>query len=197
MTQSRLHTYLGGLSVLISLLALANWNLMPERAISGIAAVVTMAFIWLVVTVQTKRMACKKRTEMEKQVYNHAVIFAGLLLAFSLAAHLTGHIFDLETSFIDRARNIFSGFILLYFANLIPKMIGPALKGKCSNTTANAVRRFTGWALVLGYIGYIAAWAFAPITHAGLIATICLGTAVVLLSVRVGYAVLVQRKTRI
>ena len=194
MTHARLHTYLGGLTALITLLALANWNLMPERAMSGIAAVVTMAFIWLAATIKIQLKAGKTINKIDQKFFNSALILAGLLLAFSLAARLTGHIFDLEASLIDRARNIFGGFILLYFANLIPKMIGPALKGKCSNDTANAVRRFTGWALVLGYIG---AWAFAPMTHAGLIATAWLASAVVLVALRVGYAVVVQRRTRV
>jgi hypothetical protein len=114
-----------------------------------------------------------------------------LLLAFSLSAKFVGKTYGLDPSLVDRARNVFSGFVLLYFANMIPKLIGPALTEKCSKPSANSVRRFAGWALVLGAIGYIGAWIFAPLSSTSPLASasslsqIFVGTAVILVLFRV------------
>lgn len=194
MTHARLNTYIGSLTFLVIALAIVNWNVAQETATAGIAAVVTMFFIWGVVAVKMKLAPRVKLGTMERKFFNAAVILAGLLLAFSLTAKLAGTLLDIEPSLIERARNVFSGFILLYFANMMPKMIGPALKGKCSNTAANSVRRFSGWVLALGALGYIGAWIFAPLSQTSNIAHGFVGLAVVLVMLRIGYAFLGQRR---
>ena len=140
MTHARLNIYTGGLTFIVIVLALLNWNVVSETATAGIAAVVTMLFIWGVVGVKTKLDPRIILGATERKFFNAAVILAGLLLAFSLSAKLAGNIFDIDATLITRARNVFSGFVLLYFANMMPKMIGPVLTGKCSNTAANSVR---------------------------------------------------------
>ncbi|MEP4051460.1 MAG: hypothetical protein ABJN22_04365 [Litorimonas sp.] len=194
MTHARLNLYTGSLTFLVIALAIINWNLTPESASSWIAAMVTMPVIWVVASVKMKLSKRTKLNEMELKFFSAAVIFAGLLLVFSLAMRLAGTLFDIEMSLIDRARNVFSGFVLLYFANMMPKLIGPALKGKCSNTSANSVRRFAGWALVIGALGYIGAWIFAPISQASILAQICVGGAVILVMLRILYAFFMERK---
>lgn len=185
MTSARLNTYTGILTFLVVVLAIANWNVAPDNAAGWIAAIVTMLAIWGVVGVKTKLAPRAGLSDVERTFFTSAVIFAGLLLAFSLAAKLVGTVFDVELALIERARNIFVGFALLYFANLTPKMIGPALKGKCSNAATNSLRRFSGWALALGALGYIGAWIFAPLTLASNIAHICVGAAVILTVLRI------------
>ena len=194
MTHARLNIYTGSLTFLVIALAVLNWNIAPESARSWIAAMITMPVIWLIAGVKMKFADRGRMTDMERKFFNAAVILAGLLLAFSLTARLAGNLFDIETSLITRARNIFSGFVLLYFANMMPKMIGPALKGKCSNTAANSVRRFSGWVLALGALGYIGAWVFAPMSQTSNIAHGFVGVAVVLVVLRIGYAFLGQRR---
>lgn len=189
MTHARLNLYTGSLTFLVIALAIINWNFMPESGPSWIAAMVTMPVIWLIAGVKMKLSDRAKLNEMELKFFSAAVILAGLLLAFSLTARLAGTLFDIETSLIDRARNVFSGFVLLYFANMMPKLIGPALKGKCTNTAANSVRRFAGWALVIGALGYIGAWIFAPMSQASTLAQMILGGAVILVVLRVSFAV--------
>ena len=194
MTHARLNLYTGSLTFLVIALAVLNWNIAPESARSWIAAMITMPVIWLIAGVKMKFANRARMTDMERKFFNAAVILAGLLLAFSLTARLAGNLFDIETSLITRARNIFSGFVLFYFANMMPKMIGPALKGKCSNTAANSVRRFSGWVLALGALGYIGAWVFAPMSQTSNIAHGFVGVAVVLVVLRIGYAFLGQRR---
>lgn len=193
MTHARLNIYTGGLTFIVIVLALLNWNVVSETATAGIAAVVTMLFIWGVVGVKTKLDPRIILGATERKFFNAAVILAGLLLAFSLSAKLAGNIFDIDATLITRARNVFSGFVLLYFANMMPKMIGPVLTGKCSNTAANSVRRFSGWALAIGALGYIGAWIFAPLSQASNIAHGFVGVAVVLVVLRLGYTFLGQR----
>ena len=55
------------------------------------------------------------------------------------------------------------GLVLVYQANAIPK----SAAGRSANY--QAVKRVTGWALVIGGFGYAAAWLFAPIDIAALV----------------------------
>lgn len=190
MTPAKLNIYTGSLTFLVILLAIANWTIAPESARSWIAAMVTMPVIWLIAGVKMKLSDRVKLNEMELKFFTSAVILAGLLLTFSLAARLAGNIFDIDPSLIERARNVFSGFVLLYFANMLPKLIGPAMQGKCSNAAANSMRRFSGWALAVGALGYIGAWMFAPLADASPIAHGFVGAAVILVVLRIIFGIM-------
>jgi len=184
----------GGLTLLVIGLAMLNWDIAPERSNAWIAAMVTMPVIWVIAGLKMKLAPRVRVNEVENRFFNAAVILAGLLLVFSLAARFLGKTYGLDPSLIERARNVFTGFILLYFANMLPKLIGPALKGKCSSAAAHSVRRFAGWALALGAIGYIGAWLFAPISQTSNIAHGCVGTAVILVALRVSFALIKERQ---
>ena len=55
------------------------------------------------------------------------------------------------------------GLVLVYQANAIPKDVA----GRSANY--QAVKRVAGWALVLGGLGYVAAWLFAPLEIAAVV----------------------------
>lgn len=81
-----------------------------------------------------------------------------------------------------RALGVMLGALVVVVANKVPKMLAP-LTAACSAAAQQALRRLTGWALVLGGLGYIGAWLFAPIGAAPTIALTLLGTAFALVLV--------------
>ena len=195
MTPSHLHRYTGGLTIFVVLLAVLNLTRVPDAAAASIAACVTMFAIWGVVGLKTKFSSRAHLSEVEQTFFIAAVMFAGLLLLTSLAAKLLGHIYDIDADLLKRGRNVLIGLGLLFFANLMPKMIGPALGTSRTMAAASSVRRFAGWALVLGAIGYIGAYLFAPLSQASILAKLFVGTAVILVGLRVVVARLKARRT--
>jgi hypothetical protein len=193
MTEVRLHTYTGGLTVLVVAFALLNWTVAPENSSSWIAALITMPVIWLVAGFMMR--VAKRIGDLERKFLVAAVVAAGSLMAFSLAMKFLGNISDIDAAVVKRAREVFMGMVLLYFGNFLPKLIGPSLKGRCSNAAAASVRRFSGWVLVIGALGYIGAWLFAPFSQASLIAQWWLGGAVGLVVLRIIAALIGGRKT--
>lgn len=83
----------------------------------------------------------------------------GAALASVAAASLGWISFDMSL----RLTMAVIGLVLVYQANLVPK----SAAGRSANY--QAVKRVTGWALVLGGLGYAAAWMFAPIEAAALV----------------------------
>lgn len=193
MTQARLHTYTGGLTIIVVALALLNWNFAPESANPWIAALITMPLIWLIAGLKMKYTK-RYLNDIELKFFVSTVILAGLLLAFSLAAKLIGNLYDIDPTLIKRVREVFLGVVMLYIFNLMPKMIGPRLQGKWSNAAANSLRRFSAWVLVLGALGYIGAWIFAPFSQASNIAHWCVGVAVIIVVLRILFAMLMGRR---
>jgi len=193
MTHARLHLSIGSLTIIGIGLALLNWKLAPESANSWIAAIVTLPVIWIIAGLKMKHRA-RFLSDMEQKFFTTAVILAGLLLTVSLAAKLIGNLYDVDAGIITRIREVFLGIVLLYVFNMIPKMIGPRIEGKCGGSAANSLRRFSAWVLVLGALGYIGAWIFAPISQAGTIAQIFVAGAVIIVAARVVIALISGRR---
>jgi uncharacterized membrane protein YhdT len=106
---------------------------------------------------------------------------AAFVLAVSaLLAWLTPEYLSQETR--QRLAGALMGAIVVVYANAIPKAV--FARTRCLPSLAQAARRFTGWALVLGGLGYIAAWLLAPIAVSGMIAGLSLGTAVTVAGLR-------------
>jgi hypothetical protein len=69
------------------------------------------------------------------------------------------------------------GAAVVVYANAVPKALAARLR--CTSAAADqAARRFAGWALVLGGLGYMLAWLLAPIGVAGMLGGLALGAAV-------------------
>ena len=113
------------------------------------------------------------------------LIAAALLLAtFALNSASPAYV---SVDCATRVLGIMMGALVVMYANSAPKILAP-LTSACSAATAQRLRRFTGWALVLGGLGYMGAWLFAPIAHAAVIGLALLGvpfTMVVLRYLRV------------
>ncbi|WP_036172501.1 hypothetical protein [Massilia sp. 9096] len=108
-----------------------------------------------------------------------SLLGAALVLAISAAlAWLTPAYFSGEMR--QRLSGVLVGAIVVVYANAIPKVV--FARTRCA--PALAARRFTGWALVLGGLGYILASLLAPIAASGMIAGLSLGAAVTVAGTR-------------
>lgn len=76
------------------------------------------------------------------------------------------------------------GAVVVVYADAIPKALVARARLRCPPAQDQAARRFAGWSLVLGGLGYSAAWLLAPLHVAGLIGGALLACALVLAVVR-------------
>lgn len=110
-----------------------------------------------------------------------SLLGAALVLAISaVLAWLTPEYLSGEMR--HRLSGALMGAIVVVYANAIPKAV--LAQTRCAPALVQAARRFTGWALVLGGLGYILASLLAPIGVSGMLAGLSLGAAVTLASMR-------------
>lgn len=112
-----------------------------------------------------------------------AVLAAALIIGISatLAWLAPAHI-STETS--HRLLGALLGAVVVAYANAIPKMLTSCMRVRASPAEDQAARRFAGWSLVLGGLGYILAWLLAPIGSANLVAGVLLGVSLLLAVLR-------------
>jgi hypothetical protein len=87
----------------------------------------------------------------------------------------------------QRSLQVAIGLLVAYFANLAPKALQP-LSERCAPATAQALQRLSGWTLVLGGLGYSLAWLVLPIAQAGIWSMAILGSGLLLVAARCGWA---------
>ena len=114
----------------------------------------------------------------------HALIVGGLFLAASaaigfLAPDLLGETLS------RRLMGVMFGALVVYYANAAPKALTPLARLRCSPAAEQALRRFVGWTLVLGGVGFMLAYIVAPLDLADVVATSLLGAAMVLVVARI------------
>jgi hypothetical protein len=115
----------------------------------------------------------------------HALIVAGLLIGGSLTlVLLTPDVISRDLA--RRLLGVMLGAFVVYYANAVPKVLPPLIRG--NPRAEQAMRRFTAWCIALGGIGYVAAWIIAPLEYANLIAVSCLGSAVIIVVARAFHA---------
>jgi hypothetical protein len=110
---------------------------------------------------------------------------AGLLLGAALAISSLSPD-RIHPDLGQRLFGVLMGVIVILYSNEAPKAIP---RGRCGSGNHLSLRRFAGWTLVLGGLGYALASAFAPIDAAHWVAGACLGTAVLLVLARFLWAV--------
>lgn len=119
----------------------------------------------------------------QKKNVRDALLIAGALIVLTLIvtfADKAGYIGD-ETG--KRVIQVAIGLIVVYFSNLAPKTLEP-LSDSCAPARVQALQRFTGWALVLGGLGYALTWLLVPIDHAAITSMVILGAALLLVVAR-------------
>ncbi|MFN3790678.1 hypothetical protein [Massilia sp.] len=98
------------------------------------------------------------------------ILGACALLAWAAPSYL-------DPEWARRFSGALLGVVVVVYANAIPKALTARMR--CASPGADqAARRFAGWALVLGGLGYMLAWLAAPLGIAGMIGGLALGTAV-------------------
>ena len=115
---------------------------------------------------------------------------AGALLLVTLAVKSASPAF-ISVDTAARVVGVMLGALVVLYANQAPKIVAP-LTARCDAATEQALRRFTGWALVLGGLGFMGAWLFAPLGMAPTIALALLGTAFALVLARLVPALLAR-----
>jgi hypothetical protein len=83
-----------------------------------------------------------------------------------------------------RLLGVLLGAVVVIYANAVPKALSPLIRMRCDPVAEQAMRRFTGWSLALGGLGYAVAWFVAPIGSANTIAVCLLGASVLLVLTR-------------
>lgn len=111
------------------------------------------------------------------------LVIAGALLLAAVALKAASPAY-VSIDCAERVLGIMMGALVVMYANNAPKILSPLVAGRCSDAGEQALRRFTGWALVLGGLGYMGAWLFAPLAYAAVSALALLGTAFALVLLR-------------
>ena len=112
-----------------------------------------------------------------------ALLGAALIIAISAAlAWLEPLYLSSETS--RRLLGALLGAVVVIYSNAIPKFLAGRGRGTVPSAASQAARRFAGWSMVLGAIGYMLAWLLAPLDSAALVGGGVLAAAVLIAVVR-------------
>jgi hypothetical protein len=123
------------------------------------------------------------RSQASRAAISRALIVAGGLIGITMGLKLLAPA-HLSQDTARRILGVLLGAVVVVYANAIPKALSPLVQMLCEPATEQALRRFTGWSLVLGGAAYAVAWAVAPLTYANVLATSLLGTALLLVVLR-------------
>lgn len=104
-----------------------------------------------------------------------ALLGAALVLIIAAALRLAVPDY-LSHDLSVRLTGVLLGLVIVANANNVPKAIPCRLPVSLHAAEAQSARRFVGWSLVLGGLGYITAWLVAPFGKANAIATVLLAT---------------------
>ena len=69
----------------------------------------------------------------------------------------------LSLEWAQRLTGALLGLLVVVYANVIPKSLTSMVRLRCPPAAEQAARRFAGWSLVLGGLGYMLAMLFAPL----------------------------------
>lgn len=98
----------------------------------------------------------------------------------------------LDAEMAARLTGVLLGFVVVVYANAIPKSLVVLARLRCNPANEQAARRFAGWSLVLGGLGYMAASLLAPLASMHLVGGAILAVALaaaILRCMRAGGAV--------
>ncbi len=71
----------------------------------------------------------------------------------------------LSPGLTHRLLGVMLGLVVIFYANAVPKAL-TRLMHRRDPAAEQAVRRFTGWTLLLGGVGYVMAWILVPLEYA-------------------------------
>ena len=161
---------LSALPLLAIVLALANWNARPDRALAWSAAIVVSVIL---VIVRHLSQLAVRRSSGDAQLARSfasvtgAVAFGALMLVIPLAVTLAqayGVLQDPDSG--RRATMIVIGAYLAAAGNALPRMLPPVSSMQDNAAQVQAFHRSAGWTWVVGGLGFAAAWLVLPIDAA-------------------------------
>jgi hypothetical protein len=97
-----------------------------------------------------------------------ALFAATIVIAASAALNWAAPAY-LSPAWALRLNGALLGCVVVFYANVIPKSLTSLVRLRCSPAAEQAARRFAGWSLVLGGLGYILAMLLAPLSSMYLI----------------------------
>lgn len=109
-----------------------------------------------------------------------AALFLGVTAAFKFS--------PIDGDLTRRIVGIMTGALVVFYSNYVPKKLKPLAAMRCNPATEQALRRFTGMSMVLGGLGYILVWMFAPLESAALLGGAVVATALLLVAIRIAVA---------
>lgn len=132
-------------------------------------------------------MTTNQSTDFRAEIVR-GLILAGVLIGVSLLLkHLSPRFLSPDAA--TRSSGVLMGAVVVVYANSAPKILKPLIETRCDPASDQAIRRFTGWSLVLGGAAYAAAWAIAPWKNADVLASGFLAASVLLVAARVGWGI--------
>ena len=90
-----------------------------------------------------------------------ALCAAALIIAASAALKWAAPDY-LSFEWAQRLSGVMLGLVVVVYANVIPKSLTSMARLRCPPAAEQAARRFAGWSLVLGGLGFILAMLLAP-----------------------------------
>lgn len=119
--------------------------------------------------------------KMNHPILRSALIAAIYLLTAAVLNALRQHQV-VSAEIVVRLMGMLMGSVVLVSANAIPKRLVPLARLSCDPAREQALRRYGGWALALGGVGYTLAYALAPIAIASTLAVCLLAPAVLVVA---------------
>ena len=120
-----------------------------------------------------------------------ALIMAGCILALAFAVNLADDRGFIEPNTAERTMGVTIGLVLVVFANLMPKNLGPLSEARCASAKGQNLRRFAAWTLVLAGLGHALIWLTFSIPQAHTWAKVVVATGLVVV---VGAVVVAARR---
>ncbi len=108
-----------------------------------------------------------------------ALLGAALVLFVAAALRLASPEY-LSPDLSIRLSGVLLGLVVIANANNVPKALPRRLPASLNAAEEQSERRFVGWSLVLGGLGYAATWLLAPIDRANTIAGLLLAATLIL-----------------
>ena len=113
---------------------------------------------------------------MKAHPLGRALAGAAFILAASAALRWASPVY-LDEEAARRLVGVLLGLVVVVYANAIPKSLVALARLRCPPAQEQAARRFAGWSLVLGGLGYVAASLAAPLASMHLVGGAILGVA--------------------
>jgi len=173
------------LLVLGTLLAAANSYLRPDRAVPWIVSMLLLGVMAMVLAVVTRGSSDDVARRRAAESIRSAIVFAGLILVFTLSVSLINAIHATGNRDIsERVTMAIMGAYLVFTGNIIPKTLSPLSTVPGDTARVQALQRLAGWTWVVTGFIYAIAWLVLPWSLAEPITFVLLPAAMLLILVQ-------------